>query len=74
MYVVQQHLGINAGIVKMICKKINNCKTGISKKDGCPYKFEYIEKMIFLLTIRNQLINVQKEYQMKTKRCIIKKQ
>ena len=44
MYAVQQHLGINAGIVKMICEKINNCKIGISKKDGCPYKFEYIEK------------------------------
>ena len=44
MYAVQQHLGINAGIVKMICEKINNCKTGISKKDGCNYKFEYVEK------------------------------
>ena len=32
LYAVQQHLGINAGIVKMISEKLNNCKTGISKK------------------------------------------
>ena len=44
MFACQKHLGINAGVVKMICDKINNCKTGISKKDGFPYKFEYIEK------------------------------
>ena len=40
MYSINQHLGINAGIVKMVCEGINNCKTGISKKD----KFEYVEK------------------------------
>ena len=44
MYAVQQHLGINAGIVKMTCEKINYCKTGISKKDGCSYKFIYVNK------------------------------
>ena len=44
MYAVQQHLGINAGIVKMVCEKINGCKTGISKKDNCYYKFEYVKK------------------------------
>ena len=44
LYAVQQHLGINAGIVKMISEKLNNCKTGISKKNGNSYKFEYIEK------------------------------
>ena len=44
LYVVQQHLGINAGIVKMICEKLNRCKTGVSKKDGCSYKFEYVKK------------------------------
>ena len=27
MYAIQQHLGINAGIVKMVCEKINGCKT-----------------------------------------------
>ena len=44
MYAVQQHLGINAGIVKMCCEYINNCKTGISKNDGNSYKFEYIKQ------------------------------
>lgn len=34
MYAVQQHLGINGGIVKMVCEGINNRKTGISKMDG----------------------------------------
>ena len=27
MHALQQHLGINAGIVKMVCEGINNCKT-----------------------------------------------
>ena len=44
LYAVQQHLGINAGIVKMISEKLNNCKTGISKKDGNSYKFEYVKE------------------------------
>ena len=42
MYAVQQHLGVNAGIIKMICEGINRCKSGNSKKDGQRYKFEYI--------------------------------
>lgn len=42
MYAVQQHLGINAGIIKMICEGKNKCKSGNSKKDGQRYKFEYI--------------------------------
>ena len=25
----------------MVCERINNCKTSISKKDGHHYKFEY---------------------------------
>ena len=29
LYAIQQHLGINAGIVKMVCEGINRCKTGI---------------------------------------------
>lgn len=41
MHAVQQHLGINAGIVKMVCEGINNCKTGISQKDGHYYNFEF---------------------------------
>ena len=44
LYAVQQHLGINAGIVKMVSEKLNYCKTGISKKDGNAYKFEYVKK------------------------------
>ena len=44
MYAIQQHLQINAGIVKMVCEGLNNCKTGLSKKDNCSYKFEYVEK------------------------------
>ena len=44
MYVIQQHLKINAGIVKMVCENINNCKLGLSKKDGNLYKFEYIKQ------------------------------
>ena len=44
MYAIQQHLGINAGIVKMACEDINNCKTGKSKKDGKSYNFEYIKQ------------------------------
>ena len=44
MYAIQQHLGINAGIVKMVCEKINCCKTGISKIDNHSYKFEYVDK------------------------------
>ena len=44
MYAIQQHLGINAGIVKMVCEKINSCKTGISKKDNHHYEFEYVNK------------------------------
>lgn len=37
-------MGINAGIVKMVCEKINNVKSGMSTKDGCYYKFEYVKK------------------------------
>ena len=44
MYAVQQHLSINAGIVKMVCEKINDCKTGISKIDNHSYKFEYVNE------------------------------
>ena len=44
MYAVNQHLGINAGIVKMVCEKINSYKTGISKIDNHCYKFEYVNK------------------------------
>ena len=46
MHAVQQHLGINAGIVKMVCEGINNSKTGISRIDGHHYKFEYRKSSI----------------------------
>ena len=45
MYSIREHLGINPGIVKMVCENINNCKSGKSKVDGCNYRFKYIEKM-----------------------------
>ena len=44
MHAVQQHLQINAGIVKMVCDGFNNRKTGVSKKDGQNYKFEYVKE------------------------------
>ena len=44
MHAVQQHIGINAGIVKMVCEGLNNCKSGISNKDGHSYTFEYIKQ------------------------------
>lgn len=44
MYAIQQHLKINVGIVKMTCDGINNCKSGVSKKDGHSYTFEYVKK------------------------------
>ena len=43
MYAVQQHLGINVGIVKMVCESLNNCKSGKSKVDCYYYTFEYIK-------------------------------
>ena len=43
-YVVNQRLGINPGIVKMSAEGLNDCKTGISKKNNQAYKFEYIQK------------------------------
>ena len=43
MYAAQQHLSINVGIIKMVCENLNNCKSGISKKDGQRYIFEYIK-------------------------------
>lgn len=29
---------------KMSCEKLNNCRTGISKKDNYIYTFDYIDK------------------------------
>ena len=44
LYAVNQHLGVNAGIVKMVCESLNHCKSGISKKDGHSYTFQYIKQ------------------------------
>ena len=44
IYAVQQHLKINAGIIKMVCEPLNKCKTGTSSKDGCEYEFKCIGK------------------------------
>lgn len=44
MYAVQTNLGINAGIVKMVCEGLNYCRTEISKIDRQVYKFEYVNK------------------------------
>ena len=43
MYSAQKSLRINAGIIKMTCEGLNNCKSGISKLNGNQYKFEYIK-------------------------------
>ena len=43
MYKTYQCLDINVGIIKMVCENLNNCKSGISKKDGQRYIFEYIK-------------------------------
>ena len=44
IYAVQQHLKINAGIIKMVCEPLNKCKTGTSSKDNCKYEFKCIGK------------------------------
>ena len=60
MYAIQQHLGINAGIVKMVCEGLNNCKTGISKKDGHHYiNLSMYGRKICLMTINIQPISAQ---------------
>ena len=42
MFAITQHLGINAGTVKMVCEGCYGYKTERSKKDGHSYKFEYV--------------------------------
>ena len=36
-------LGVHYAAIRMICNKIPGHKTSTSKKDGCKYKFEYID-------------------------------
>ena len=69
MYAIQQHLGINAGIVKMVCEGLNNCKTGISKKDGHHYiNLSMYGRKICLMTINIQPISAQERWLMRIKR------
>ena len=44
LYSINQHLGINDGIVKMVAEGLNHCKSGRSKIDGHSYTFKYIKK------------------------------
>ena len=44
LYSIKQHLGINAGLVKMVAEGLNYCKSARSKIDGYSYTFEYIKK------------------------------
>ena len=43
MYYAGQQLGINPGIIKMVCDKQNKCKSGKSKKDQMNYTFAYVQ-------------------------------
>jgi len=44
IYCCAQHLGINIGTIKKVCDEEKYRKTGISKKDECSYKFEYVRE------------------------------
>ena len=44
MYYCAQYLNINNGTIKRVCVGVEYRKSGISKKDGCSYKFEYVKK------------------------------
>ena len=41
MYAAEQKLGIDVGMIKMVCEGLNNCKISISKIDDQRYTFEY---------------------------------
>ena len=63
MYAVQQRLSINTVLLRWSVEGINNCKTGISKKDAHQYKFEYIQKEAAeLMIIKNQPISAQEAW------------
>ena len=44
LYATQQHLGINHGTIKRVCESWYGYKSGVSKKDGHSYTFEYIKE------------------------------
>ena len=41
IYAAEQKLGIDVGMIKMVCEGLNNCKISISKIDDQRYTFEY---------------------------------
>ena len=45
MYSINEHLGINPGLVKMVAEGLNICKTAISKMNQQAYIFEYIDEV-----------------------------
>jgi len=65
LYATQQNLQINGGIIKMICEKLNNYKTGVSKKEGYHYKFEYVNKEHITNDCKSSLPGMLSEYQKK---------
>jgi predicted Zn-ribbon and HTH transcriptional regulator len=44
IYAVGQHLAVHKETVRKVCLGMKYRKSGISKKDGCNYKFSYISK------------------------------
>ena len=44
MYITSKNLGINIGMISKIIRNETYHKTGISKKDGKRYKFEFVKK------------------------------
>lgn len=44
MYCCVQYLNISNATIKRVCDGVEYRKSGISKKDGCSYKFEYVKK------------------------------
>ena len=62
MYAAQKYLNINAAIIKMVCEKINNCKSGISKNDNCKYTFlNMYKKIIYQKIMKNHQKQEQNE-------------
>ena len=44
IYATEKYLGVNNGTIIKVCENKYFCKTGISKKDGKRYRFEYVKK------------------------------
>ena len=42
LHAAEQHLKINKASVRRVCEGLQ--KAGVSKKDGCSYRFEYIKQ------------------------------